>query len=74
MAKVNGDFDSAVVNSNDRLMQIVDHKVVPGSVIEAKLRLMVPDLSNSFLYRAIAFSLSGTCLVDLKCTSRASDE
>ena len=37
------------------------------SEIESKLRKMPSDLSNMFLYRVVAFSLSGTCLVDLRC-------
>ena len=37
------------------------------SEIEGKLRRMPTDLSNMFLYRVVAFSLSGTCLVDLRC-------
>ncbi len=74
MAKIEKDFSSAAVaNSNGGLMQLSKHETVLGSAIERKLRLMSPDLSNSFLYRAIAFSLSGTCLVDLKCTSGAAE-
>lgn len=37
------------------------------SEIEGKLRRMPSDLNNMFLYRVVAFSLSGTCLVDLRC-------
>ena len=43
--------------------QMVDLK----SEIEGKIRRMSPDLSHRFLYRVIAFSLSGTCLVDMPC-------
>ena len=39
--------------------------------IEARLRHMAPDLNSRFLHRVIAFSLSGTCLVDLKQTAGA---
>lgn len=35
--------------------------------VEVKLKKMAPDLTNSFVYRVIAFGLSGTTLVDLKC-------
>ena len=34
--------------------------------IETSLRNMAPDINASFLYRVIAFSLSGTTLVDLQ--------
>lgn len=37
--------------------------------IETKLRMMVPDIKAEFLFRIISFSLSGTCLVDLKRTT-----
>ena len=37
------------------------------SDIEGNIKRMPPDLSNMFLYRVVAFSLSGTCLVDLRC-------
>ena len=37
------------------------------SEVEGKIHAMTPDLSHRFLHRVIAFSLSGTCLVDLKC-------
>ena len=43
--------------------QMIDLK----SEIEANLRKMEPDLNHRFLYRVIAFSLSGTCLVDMPC-------
>jgi hypothetical protein len=64
---------AAVVIDNSPLMQVYKREVVLGSDIENKLNFMAPDLNNSFLYRAIAFSLSGTCLVDLKCTSNAAE-
>ena len=35
--------------------------------IEAKMGRMAQDLDYKFLYRVVAFSLSGTCLVDLRC-------
>ena len=34
---------------------------------------MAPDLSHLFLYRVIAFSLSGTCLVDMPCDTEHTD-
>ena len=41
--------------------------------IEGKLRKMAPDLSHKFLYRVVAFSLSGTSLVDMRCTTEDPD-
>ena len=38
--------------------------------IETRLNMMVPDLKAEFLYRIVSFSLSGTCLVDLKRTTQ----
>ena len=35
--------------------------------IEGSLRRMAPDLNHHFIYRVISFSLSGTCLVDMRC-------
>jgi len=43
--------------------QMVDLK----TEIEGKIRNMAPDLDHRFLYRVIAFSSSGTCLVDMPC-------
>ncbi|MFO0117921.1 MAG: hypothetical protein ACK521_10045 [bacterium] len=34
--------------------------------IEPLLKQMVPELENDFMHRMIAFSLSGTSIVDLK--------
>ena len=34
---------------------------------------MAPDLQSSFVYRVVAFALSGTTLVDLKCTNEDPD-
>ena len=49
--------------------QIVDLK----AEIESNLRRMEPDLNHRFLYRVIAFSLSGTCLVDMPCDTNDKD-
>jgi len=51
-----------------RFKTVVQH-VYLGPEIETKLRMMVPDLTSQFVYRVICFALSGTCIVDLRCTT-----
>ena len=41
--------------------------------IEGEIRHMAPDLNHTFLYRVLAFSLSGTCLVDMPCDTSSAD-
>ena len=43
--------------------QLVDLK----HEIEGRIQHMANDLDKNFLFRVIAFSLSGVCLVDLRC-------